>query len=135
MKFLLDTNTCVRFLNGRSTAIRRRFDQVDEREIVVCSVVEAEMFYGAMRSSDPVSTLTEQQAFLDRFVSLPFNDAAALEYGRIRALLESAGTPIGPNDLMIAAIAPANDRTLVTHNTREFNQVPGLRVEDWEAAG
>lgn len=71
--------------------------------------------------------------FLDQFVSLPFDDKAALVYGRVRAQLATQGTPIGPNDLMIAAIAIANDVTLVTRNTREFGRVAGLRIEDWEA--
>ena len=67
-----------------------------------------------------------------QFVSLPFDDAAASVYAIIRAHLESAGTPIGPYDLQIAAIALANGLTLVTHNTREFSRVPGLLLEDWE---
>jgi predicted nucleic acid-binding protein len=58
--------------------------------------------------------------------------AAAVEYGRIRGHLAAAGTPIGPNDLMIAAIAQSRRLTLVTHNTREFSRVPGLLIEDWE---
>ena len=68
-----------------------------------------------------------------QFVSLPFDDAAAEVYGRIRAALEAAGTLIGPYDLQIAAIALANDLTLITHNIREFGRVAGLRIEDWEA--
>jgi tRNA(fMet)-specific endonuclease VapC len=63
---------------------------------------------------------------------LPFDDAAAEAYGRLRAELARRGTPIGPNDLMIAAIALAHDLTLVTHNTAEFSRVSGLRLEDWE---
>jgi tRNA(fMet)-specific endonuclease VapC len=63
---------------------------------------------------------------------LPFDDAAAVVYGEIRAALAQAGTPIGPNDLQIAAIALANDLTLVTHNTREFTRVQGLKLADWE---
>lgn len=99
----------------------------------VCSVVKAELFYGAMKSSNPERALAQQLEFLNRFVSLPFNDTSAMIYGRIRAQLTASGTPIGSNDLLIAAIALANDLTLVTHNTREFNRVEGLRIEDWEA--
>lgn len=65
--------------------------------------------------------------------SLPFDDAAAERYAGLRAGLEKVGTPIGPNDMLIAAIALANDVTVVTHNVREFSRVPGLRVEDWES--
>src|SRR5437016_13074261 len=65
-----------------------------------------------------------------QFVSLPFDDRAAEEYGKLRAHLAALGTPIGPNDLLIAAIALANRLTLVTHNTVEFSRVPGLVLED-----
>jgi hypothetical protein len=67
------------------------------------------------------------------FVCFPFDDPAADQYGTIRAALASAGTPIGPNDLLIAAIALANGLTLVTLNTTEFSRIPGLTIEDWEA--
>ena len=66
------------------------------------------------------------------FVSLLFDDRCADHYGRIRNELEPGGTPIGPNDLMIAATATAHDLILVTHNTREFGRVVGLEIEDWE---
>jgi len=101
-------------------------------DITVCSVVKAELFYGAYRSNDLQVTLARQQEFLNLFVSLPFDDEAALVYGEIRAQLAALGTPIGPNDFQIAAIALANKLILVTHNTREFSRVSGLQLEDWE---
>jgi len=85
-----------------------------------------------MKSNRPKKTLAKQQKFLSQFVSLPFDDRAAKVYGEIRAQLAAKGTPIGPNDLMIAAIAVANNVILVTHNTREFSRVDRLRIEDWE---
>lgn len=94
--------------------------------------VKAELYLGAMKSRKPETTLHTQRAFVERFVSLPFDDAAADYYARIRAALEQAGTPVGSNDLLIAAIALANDLILVTHNRREFKRIPGLQVEDWE---
>ena len=100
--------------------------------MAVCSVVKAELFYGAMKSNNPIRTLEQQQQFLARFISLSFGDEAAIVLGEVRAVLASAGTPIGPYDLQIAAIALANDLTLVTHNTREFSRVNGLRLEDWQ---
>ncbi len=66
------------------------------------------------------------------FESLPFDDSAAEEYGRLRALLQKQGNLIGPNDLLIASIALANKVTLVTHNTQEFGRIPGLQMEDWQ---
>ncbi|MGB3309369.1 MAG: type II toxin-antitoxin system VapC family toxin [Nodosilinea sp.] len=132
MRYLLDTNVCVMYLNGRSASVRDRLLATPVEEIAVCSVVKAELFYGACRSNNPKRTLERQQAFLARFVSLPFEDEAALLAGRIRANLASAGTPIGSYDLQIAAIALTNNLTLVTHNTREFERVDRLQIEDWE---
>jgi tRNA(fMet)-specific endonuclease VapC len=132
MRYLLDTNVCVMYLNGRSNAVRDRLISTSIEDIAVCSVVKSELFYGAMRSNNPTKTLERQQEFLERFVSLPFGDESALLFGQIRARLASAGTPIGAYDLQIAAIALANNLTLVTHNTREFERVDGLQLEDWE---
>ena len=133
MKYLLDTNTCIRYLNGRAPAIRQRLAAVRRDDVMVCSPVKAEMFYGAARSNDPPRSLQRQQAFLDRFASLPFDDRAAQVYGGIRADLAALGTPIGANDLLIAAIALAYNVTLVTHNIGEFGRVAGLLLDDWEA--
>jgi tRNA(fMet)-specific endonuclease VapC len=100
--------------------------------VAICSVVVAELVYGGYRSAQPVKTLSQVRTFCSQFVSLPFTDAAAEEYGRIRAHLAALGTQIGPNDLMIAAIALVNGLILVTHNTAEFSRVPGLTIEDWQ---
>ena len=134
MRYLLDTNVCVVYLNGRSASVRDRLLATSAEEIAVCSVVKAELFYGAFRSNNPKRTLELQQAFLSRFVSLPFEDESALLAGQIRAKLSSVGTPIGSYDLQIAAIALVNNLILVTHNTREFERVEGLQIEDWEVA-
>jgi tRNA(fMet)-specific endonuclease VapC len=132
MRYLLDTNVCVMYLNGRSTSVRDRLLSTLTEDIAVCSVVKAEMFYGAMRSNDPTRTIERQREFLRRFVSLPFGDEAAITFGQIRARLANAGTPIGAYDLQIAAITLVGNLILVTHNTREFERVEGLQVVDWE---
>jgi len=85
-----------------------------------------------MRSVNPAQSLAKQREFLDRFISLPFDDRAAEFYGQIRARLTAQGLPIGPNDLMIASIVLSNQLILVTHNIREFSRVDGLQIEDWE---
>lgn len=132
MRYLLDTNVCVMYLNGRSALVRDRLRSTLVEDMRVCSVVKAELFYGAFRSNNSTRTLERQQTFLERFVSLPFEDETALLAGQIRAQLAGAGTPIGSYDLQIAAIALANNLILVTHNTREFKRVDGLQLEDWE---
>ncbi|RUT03243.1 ribonuclease VapC [Dulcicalothrix desertica PCC 7102] len=133
MRYLLDTNACIRYLNGESQILRQRLQEVDLEDIVVCSIVKMELFYGAMRSENPDLSWRQQQRFLQVFVSLPFDDIAALFAGRIRAQLAAYGTPIGANDLLIASIALAHDLTLVTHNIGEFNRIEELHIEDWEA--
>jgi tRNA(fMet)-specific endonuclease VapC len=130
--YLLDTNVCVIYLNGKSPLLQQRFNSTPVAEILVCAVVKGELFYGSRRSNNPTKSLQIQQQFLAQFASLPFDDAAAVVYGEIRAALAQAGTPIGPNDLQIAAITLANDLTLVTHNTREFSRVQGIKLADWE---
>jgi tRNA(fMet)-specific endonuclease VapC len=131
--YLMDTNTCIRYLNGRAPNVRSRLRALRPTDIAVCSVVKAELFAGAARSTDPARTRARQDVFLAPFASLPFDDPAAEIYARIRAQLEAAGTPIGPYDLQIAAITLANNLILVTHNVREFSRIIGLQLEDWEA--
>jgi tRNA(fMet)-specific endonuclease VapC len=99
----------------------------------LCSIVRAELVFGALKSRDAAANLEKVHRFLSPFVSLPFDDSAADAYGRIRADLTDRGLTIGPNDLFIAAIARSQDLTLVTHNVEEFRRVPGLKLEDWEA--
>jgi tRNA(fMet)-specific endonuclease VapC len=99
---------------------------------VLCSVVVGELLFGALRSRDVARNLAQVRTFVSGLRSLPFDDRAADEYATIRANLAAKGTQIGPNDLLIAAIALANGLTLVTHNTAEFSRVVGLNLDDWQ---
>jgi len=132
VKYLLDTNACIRYLNGRSATLRDRIDAAAAADKAMCSVLRAELDYDAAKSAAPGKTLRLQRQFLARFQSLPFDDAAANVYGPIRADLERAGSVIGAHDMLIAAIALANNLTLVTHNVGEFRRISSLTVEDWE---
>ena len=133
MSYLLDTNVCIRFIRGLSPSIAQKFQEVNKDDIFVCSIVAGELAYGAYKSQYVDSNLKIQSAFLNQFDSLPFDDKAAEFFGKIRADLALRGEPIGPYDLQIAAIALANDCTLVTHNVREFGRIAPLKIEDWEA--
>ena len=132
MNYLLDSNTCIRYLNGRAPSISTKLQSCRPEQIFVCSVVKFEMLYGAMRSTAPHRMFAQQLKFFGAFASLAFDDNAANHCGKIRAELAEKGTPIGPYDLQIAAIALVHDLTLVTHNTSEFSRVLGLKIEDWE---
>ncbi len=133
--YLLDTNACIRILNDTSPLLVQRLASHAPSEIRLCSVVKAELLYGARHSQRFAENLKLLAHFFAPFVSLPFNDRCAEEYGQIRVELAQAGTLIGPNDLLIAAIARAYNLTLVTHNVEEFGRVNGLRLEDWEKVG
>jgi len=131
--FLLDTNVCIRILNGSSPPVAARLQATNPAEVRLCSVVKAELLYGARKSKRVDDNLRLLRRFFMPFVSLPFDDRCAEEAGLIRLDLERSGRPIGPNDLLIAASARAHDLVLVTHNGREFGRIVGLRVEDWES--
>jgi tRNA(fMet)-specific endonuclease VapC len=132
MIYLLDTNACIHHLKFADSQIAHKLS-IHLPETAVCSVTKAELFYGAMRSNNPTQSLRVQQEFLELFVSLAFDDEAARVCGRIRAQLIDRGTPIGPNDLQIAAIALTHELTLITHNVSEFNRVQDLKIEDWQS--
>ncbi len=133
---LLDTNTCVQYLRGRDRNLIHRVQSRSSAEIRLCSIVVAELYYGAFHGSPAytIKNLALLVIFLPRFVSLPFDDRAADVFGRLRADLARKGVMIGPYDLQIASIALVHGLTLVTHNTREFSHVAGLTLDDWQTS-
>ncbi len=133
MIFLPDTNACITLLRQRDQRLIARWQSVKATDIVLCSIVIYELRYGAQRSSDPAREHSKLDLFLSLFTSLPFDDQCARRCAEIRAELEAAGSIIGPHDLQIAAIALQHGLTLVTHNSREFSRVAGLKLDDWEA--
>ncbi len=130
--YLLDTNVCIHLLNERNTKIEQSFRSHSPTEIALCSIVKAELLFGARHSRRVSANLRLLQRFFAPLVSLVFDDRCAEEYAQIRADLNAQGKIIGPNDLLIAAIARANNATLVTHNVDEFSRIVGLEIEDWE---
>jgi tRNA(fMet)-specific endonuclease VapC len=133
MTYLLDTNVWVTLLRNTSNEVASRFHTAAPTgDVRVCSIVRAELRYGALCSAKPAANRAAVDALLAPHPSLPFDDTAADQYAALREYLEGLGQVIGPLDLQIAAIALANGCTLVTHNTSEFGRVPGLVVEDWQ---
>ena len=135
MSYLLDSNTWISLLRWQNAGVLAHLQQHPADEIQLCSVVLAELWFGAERS-DP-SRRADNFELVDelaaKYQSLPFDNSAARDYAAIRAHLFSTGQPIGPNDMMIAAIARSRGATLVTHNTAEFSRVPGLSNNDWQS--
>jgi len=132
MIYMPDTNAWIRFLNPGENRVKERFLATDPSKILLCAVVKAELYFGAMKSSRTKDNLNLLDALFANFKSLSFDDPAAKKYGEIRIALARQGTPIGPNDLMIASIAAVHNAVIVTHNLREFLRVPELKVDDWE---
>lgn len=132
MTYLLDTNTCIQVLRQRHSQLVQRLGSHSPSRLKLCSIVLAELLYGSQRSAQAESNSSKILAFIQPYMVLPFDDDAAVIHARIRRQLELMGTPIGPYDSQIAAIALAHGLTVVTHNTAEFARVPGLRIEDWE---
>jgi tRNA(fMet)-specific endonuclease VapC len=132
---LLDTNAFVDHLRrGPASKVTAKLLAAPPGSIYLCSVVLAELIFGAVRSG-PAHEAANRALIAGLQAQcrpVSFNDQAAEEYGKLRAYLTGLGQLIGPNDLMIAAIALANKLTLVTHNTAEFSRVPGLALEDWQ---
>ena len=128
---LLDTNIWIALARGEPGLVAR-LQSLDPGQVASCSVVRAELMFGARKSQRVAENILGFQKMLSPFVSLPFDDLAAGHYGLVRATLERAGTPVGANDLMIASIALARDCLLVTRNSREFARIAGLQVETWQ---
>ena len=132
MKFLLDTDTCI-YAIKKHPAVIAAMRGVNPRDLSVSVVTEAELRTGAAKSSSPIKSLHVMEIFLHPLEILDFTSRETVVYAHVRARLERAGTPIGPNDMIIAAQALAHDLTLVTNNEREFRRVSGLRIENWRS--
>ncbi|MGE5477772.1 MAG: type II toxin-antitoxin system tRNA(fMet)-specific endonuclease VapC [Bacteroidales bacterium] len=132
LRYMLDTNLCIRVLRDRPPALRERFN-AEATALCISTVTLAELLYGAEKSARPVEMRHQVEGFAARVAVLPFDDPAAAHYGDIRAELERRGQVIGPYDLMIAGHARSRGLVVVTGNLGEFGRVAGLRSEDWLA--
>lgn len=110
MKYLLDTNACIRYINGRVPQLRIKLADVSYQNVGVSTVTKAEMFYGSAKSQTPERSIEKQLEFLHTVQSVPFDDFAAAVYGKMRVELERKGTPIGQHDMLIAATSLANNK-------------------------
>ncbi len=132
MAYLLDTNTVIALMKNHANVVAQ-VREAGLAELRICVPVEAELWFGVAKSARPDENRQRLLILLSWLPSLPFTSDAAPYFGDIRAYLAKKGTPIGPYDLQIAAIARARGLVLVTHNTDEFSRVPLLALEDWIA--
>jgi tRNA(fMet)-specific endonuclease VapC len=135
--YLLDTNACIALINDKPPAVRARFQRAlnSGADVLVSTIVIFELWYGVAKSSRREANAKRVETFLAGPIHpLPFDEADAQSAGAIRAALESAGTPIGAYDTLIAGQALRHKLTLVTANTREFRRVKSLTFQDWARA-
>ena len=131
MKYFLDTNVIIDMLKGKHSCMLRHFENIYSTDIYVPAIVVAELEYGAAHSVNYEKNKSLYEKFISNFSIIPFDRKCSLPYGKIRQDLNTAGTPIGGNDMLIAATVVANNGILVTHNVGEFSRIKGLSLEDW----
>ena len=131
MKYMLDTNIVIYAKNKRPPGVIERMLQQKPDDLCISAVTLAELEFGASKSSNPARNRMALTLFLAGMRVLPFDSLAAREYGDIRYDLSSRGAVIGGNDMLIAAQARSLGLTLVTNNTREFERINGLKLENW----
>jgi tRNA(fMet)-specific endonuclease VapC len=129
---MLDTNICIYVINSRPATVLARFRLEQLGDIVISSVTAAELAFGVAKSGS-ARNRQALEMFFSTLEIMPFDEAAIWHYGDLRTDLERRGQPIGTLDTMIAAHALTTNTILVTNNTREFERVPGLRLENWAA--
>lgn len=132
LRYLLDTNLCIRVLRDRPQAVRERFN-LEAEGLCISTIVLTELLHGAAKSDRPEHNRREVERFAARLSVLPFDEAAADHAADIRAVLERQGRTIGGYDLLIAGHARSRGLTVVTGNLAEFERIEGLRCEDWLA--
>ena len=130
-RYMLDTNICIYVAKGKPPEVLSRFESLAEGDLVMSVITYGELLYGAERSTSAAQALATIDQLTVAIPVLRMEPEVAAHYGSIRASLAAAGTPIGNNDLWIAAHARAARLTVVTNDESEFRRVPGLKVENW----
>jgi tRNA(fMet)-specific endonuclease VapC len=127
---MLDTDICIYVLKDRPSRLRERFNRLAE-QLCISTITLAELSYGVEKSSRRDENRRAVDGFAARLDVVPFSAEAALHYGQVRAELERSGRPAGAHDMLIGAHARSAGLIIVTNNVREFERIPGLRVENW----
>lgn len=130
--YFLDSDICINLMRGK---LPRTFDIMSKSApslFAIPTIVESELRTGAQKSNHPQKNLLLLERFLAPFTSVPYDRPCSVAYAKIRTYLETHGTKIGPNDLLIAATVIAHEGILITGNVREFSRVPNLALEEWD---
>ena len=135
IRYMLDTDACIALIKNRPEAMRSMLSRLSMEEVGISGIVAAELWFGVAHSQKKKQNEAALKDFLDYATLLDWPCEASPLYGKIRAALQKQGTPIGAMDLLIASHALFLDAVLVTNNIREFERVPDLKIENWEAVG
>ena len=128
---MLDTNICIYLIKNRPIELKKKFNEYEVGEICISSIVVSELYFGVEKSQMVEKNKKALALFLSSLNIVNYDEKCAIEYGKIRAELEQKGQAIGSLDMLIAAHAKSMGITLVTNNTKEFDRVDGLVVENW----
>jgi len=131
MRYMLDTNMCIYVIKKKPAQVLKRFQKSRISDIGISSITLSELVYGAVKSSKPERNHLALAQFAAPLKILAYDHSASQFYGNIRYYLEKRGTPVGALDMLIAAHALSEGCVLVTNNEREFQRVPGLKIENW----
>jgi tRNA(fMet)-specific endonuclease VapC len=133
MKYLLDTNICIYLIKKKYPEILTKLLKVGFDKIGISTITLAELEFGVANSARSIEAQTALLEFILPFEVLDFGYNAATCYGRIRKELKDKGQPISDMDMLIAAIAMANELIVVTNNEKEFKRITGLKIENWKS--
>ena len=129
--YMLDSDVCINCMRGKNKEVFERIISLTPANFKIPSIVLAELWFGVEHSNSKEANSSVLEVFLHDFSIAPFDERCAKAYSKIREHLQTSGKLIGPNDMLIAATAIANDATLVSNNIREYSRVPNLQVESW----
>ncbi|GAB4524265.1 MAG: type II toxin-antitoxin system VapC family toxin [Pleurocapsa sp.] len=132
MKYLLDTDICIYWLKGKST-VRTKVEQVDWSNLAICVITATELYFGAYNSNKIEQNLKTAENFIQSITVLPLSNDTLKKFGQLKAQLRKVGTPVADFDLLIASVAIANNLILVTNNTRHYQRITGLNLENWNS--
>ena len=130
-RLMLDTNICIYIIKNKPQSVKEKFESFEIGDLCISSITVSELMYGAYKSQHTAKNLTALEHFLMPFDIVDYDYSAAIAYGKIRADLERKGQVIGNMDMQIAGHALSLDMTIVTNNTKEFERVVGLGLENW----
>ncbi|MDZ8106976.1 MAG: type II toxin-antitoxin system VapC family toxin [Nostoc sp. DedQUE12a] len=130
MNYLLDTDTCIYWLNGRQS-VREKLLAVGWNEVCICAITAAELYYGAYNSNRVSENLANAEQFIQNLPVVPLTDPALRKFGELKAELRRIGQTISEFDLLIGSVALTENYILVTNNTRHYSRISNLQLENW----